>query len=229
MQPNSTIAVEWYECGISLGWRDIAYLLGRLYIDGEHLVQDAGLAEKWLLHAANAGHGSAQLVLGKEYASGLRLNRHAGLAIHWLTKASESATSTGLILGKIYLEGDLVARDFNKAIQWLTHATESNTFRVDAMKIVEAFRVDGRLSTSEETEAQKWLANQAALAADAIEDSGEHSVRLNLFHLAEIYELGLGVGPDLQQAIRYYTEAAEYGSYKAKERLLELGIDWGNP
>ena len=190
--PNSSLAVEWYERGIALGWRAVAYHLGCLYLDGKHLMQDAFLAEKWLLHAANAGNYSAQLVLGKEYASGLRLNRNAGQAIHWLAKASESLVSTGLILGKIYLEGDLVARDFNKAIQCLTHATESDTFRVAAMKIVEAFRADGRLSASEETEAQEWLANQAALA------------------------------------IRYYTEAAEFGNYKAKERLLELGIDWEN-
>ncbi|MDP2088168.1 MAG: tetratricopeptide repeat protein [Flavobacteriaceae bacterium] len=157
IQPNSGLAVEWYERGIALGWRAIAYSLGCLYLYGEHLMQDVCLAEKWLLHAAYAGSDSAQLVLGKEHASGLRLRRDSDAAIHWLTKASESRVSTGLVLGKIYLEGDLVARDFNKAIQWLTHAAGSDTFRVDAMNTVAELRVHAQLSASEETEAQELL------------------------------------------------------------------------
>jgi len=229
VQPNSSLAVEWYERGIALGWRAIAYRLGCLYLDGKHLLQDARLAEKWLLHAANAGHDSAQLVLGKEYASGLRLKRNADLAIQWLEKAADGSISASLEIGKILIDGGLVPKDFNKAIRLLTLASESGVFRVQAMKIVANACTDTRSSSDEERQAKEWLAIQATLAADAIEDFSDPLVSHNLLHLAEIYEHGLGVEPDFQHAIRYYTEAAEYGLYKAKKRLHELGIDWDNP
>lgn len=226
IQPDKKSAITWYECGIDLGNRWMAYSLGVHYLTGEYLDQDLQLAEKWLLHSAMEGCVSAQVELGSEYASGARLRLDVHAAIHWLELAVESHVSAALKLADIYLEGKVGPKNFAQAIEWLTRAADSGTFRNSAMKIVTKKCFDGRFCAAEEAVAQTWLVQMAAIALESVDDADDHNAAGSASELAELYELGLGVAQDMGQAIHWYKQAAEQGSSPAKTRLRELGVDW---
>lgn len=225
---NLQAAVCWYERGIQLGWSTAAYKLGSEYLYGKQLPQNLALAEKWLLQAAHAGHGSAQLVLGQEYASGARLRQDADAAIYWLKLSAVHSKSTGLKLAEIYLDGKIVPRNFDEAIKWLNLAADG-VFRNQAMKLAAEKCAGGQFSATEVVATQAWLVEMAAQAYETVSDE-KYPAReaINAFDLGELYELGLGVEPDMEEAVALYIHAAELGNQKAQTRLDELGIDWEN-
>lgn len=222
IEPDKQAAIAWYERSIAMGDRSTAYDLGSLYLAGEHLDQDLHLAEKWLLHAAMEGYDPARITLGVEYASGLRLQQNAGAAIHWLELAAERFPAR-LRLAEIYLDGKIVPQNFAVGINWLTRAADVGSYRNQAMKIVAKKCFGGQFSAAEESAAQEWLLQMAAKAHESVTDMGHVQYDSHALHLAELYELGLGVAQDKEKAIYWYKQS---GLPLARTRLRELGIDW---
>ena len=229
--PDKQIAISWFERGFAMDDRHAAYALGKYYLDGKLLDQDIQLAEKWLLRAADAESSDAQIVLGKEYASGARLRQDADSAIHWLRLAAGvPRMAAGLTLAEIYLEGAIVPKDLEEAIKWLNVAAGVNSdsnclFPTDAMKLVAAKCFDGRFNAPEQSVAQSWLAQMAARTLKLVADMESPAFDSNALHLAELYELGLGVEQDRDKAIYWYKQSAAR-HYGARARLKTLGIDW---
>ena len=76
---------------------------------------------------------------------------------------------------------------------------------------------------------QAWLVEMAAQAYETVSDEKYPARKaINAFDLGELYELGLGVELDMENATIWYKHAAELGNNKAQTRLDELGIDWEN-
>jgi TPR repeat protein len=225
IEPDKKTAITWYERGSSMGDRSAACMLGQLYLKGEYIDQDFSLAEKWLLHSSVEGDYSAQFVLGSEYASGIRFNQDSDAAIHWLVLAAEHSQRAALKLAEIYLDGKITPRNFDVVIKWLTQAADSHTFRNQAMKMVAEKCFDGRFNAAEESSAQAWLVQIAAMAVETFADTKYPAREAgNAFDLAELYELG--VEPSMEIAVTWYVHAAELENRKAKTRLDDLGIDW---
>ena len=230
IEPDQSKAVACYELGIRtgtpMGDRGIAFKLGRHYLTGEYLLQDLQRAEKWLLHSAEHGYGSAQELLGDEYLSGSRFHKDVSAAIRWLELAGESSVAARLKLAGIYLDGKVVPQSLSKAIDWLTRDPDGTGRMNRRMKLVAEKCFDGRFSTAEESVAQAWLEKMAnvvfeeAYAADTPFAAGPY------YALAETYELGLGFVQDIDTAIYWYRRAAEQGHHTAKSRLRDLGSDW---
>lgn len=225
IEPDKKIAIAWYERGSAMGDYYAARKLGQLYLKGEYLEQDLPLAEKWLLHAANAGCIGAYSVLGSEYLSGERLRQDSKAAIHWMSLEARSSGQACIKLASIYLDGKITPRNFDEAIKWLTSTSE--VFRNDAMKFAQKKCADGLFSAAEVAAIQSWLVAMAAKKIEAVNNE-EYPARgaSNVFHLGELYELGLGVEQDMEHAVTWYTHAAELDNRKAQTRLDELGIDW---
>ena len=94
------------------------------------------------------------------------------------------------------------------------------------MKLLAAKCFDGKFNAAEQSAAQSWLVQMAARVLKSVEDIERPGVEYNALHLAELYELGLGVDQDRDEAIYWYKESAALGAYGAKGRLRNLGIDW---
>jgi TPR repeat protein len=225
IEPDKKTAVAWYERAIEQGRRSTAYQLGRLYLDGEHISQDLQLAEKLLLRSAYDGYDSAQILLGKEYASGARLRQDVDAAIRWLKLAAESSSRASLQLAQIYLEGKILQKNFDEAMKWLKLEANRSRIKNHAMKVIAKY-FDSGLSDVEQTTAQAWLAQMATITLDSVVDMKDSRANHNAFNLAELYELGLGVKQDCEEAIYWYKQSAELGLWAAKKRLQELGVDW---
>ena len=225
LEPNSKIAVEWYERAISLGSRSAAYKLGQLYLVGEHLPQDLAAAERWLLHSANAGNGSAQIALGVEYATGIHFKQNADAAIHWLTEASKDMELAALRLGEIYRNGEIVPRNSEKAIEWFTNAAERIFAQLPAMKALGAMYASGEAGTIDLKTANEWYGRVVQICEEKLSEGLPNPSRY-AFEVAELYDVGAGVQRNIEKAINLYTQAARKGHTKAIERLHELGINW---
>jgi len=132
-------------------------------------------------------------------------------------------------IAEIYLEGKIVQKNFDEAIKWLNYAVDGAYFRNQAMKIVSEKCFDGQFNAAQVSAAQAWLAKMAILTLESVEDVEKSGVERNCLQLAELYELGLGVNLDFVKAIHWYKKSAALGSYRAKDRLKELGVDWDLP
>ncbi len=232
--PDKKLAESWYERGIELQKHGyFAEELGDIYLKGEHLNHDPQLAEKWLLHAANQGSRRAGVMLGVEYASGARMRQDTSAALHWLGLAADRGGSDCLPLANVYLDGKIVPKDLDGALELLTRAGEEVFVRQRAMKLVAKKCFDGRLNANEELVARSWLARMAVMTLESVSfrsdrnaNSNDSAARGLASHKAELYELGLGVAKDQESAISWYRQAAKLGSYPAKVRLKELGVEW---
>lgn len=227
IKPDKKIAVAWYERGSAMGDYYAASKLGQHYLKGEYLDQNIQLAEKWLLYAANAGCIGAYSVLGSEYLSSGRFQQDSKAAIHWMGLEALHSGRACIKLASIYLDGKITPRNFDEAFKWLT--STSDVFRNDAMKFANKKCADGLLSQTEVVTTQAWLTAMATKTCEAVSDE-KYPVceAFNAFDLGELFELGLGVEPDMNNAITWYKHAAELDSRKAQTRLDELGIVWKN-
>jgi TPR repeat protein len=224
--PDKGTAVSWYERAINMGSSRAACSLGSYYLKGVLLDQDLQLAEAWLLKAAQEGSTSAKVTLGTEYSTGERLRLDPQAAVRWLESAAESWSSTGLQLAEIFFDGKIVPKNFVEGVKWLDRASESEVFRNKAMKVMAAKCFDGRFAPPQEAEARAWLARMAALAVASVADMEQLHAESHALHLAELYELGLGVDKDFEKAVHWHKQSAGLGLYAAKKRLKELGIEW---
>jgi hypothetical protein len=109
-QKNFSAAAKWYETAAKQGVVNSQWQLGRVLLHGEPKIaagsvavpkdKDAGI--RWLLLAANQGHGGAQVDIGSCYETGDGVKQDYVEACKWYRLASqESSPSSGI--AKMYL------------------------------------------------------------------------------------------------------------------------------
>jgi uncharacterized protein len=167
VQPDKRLAVSWYERQIELESKRGSFRgtdsLARLYLDGEHLDRDLGLAERMLLDAANAGNLDSQRLLAFEYKSGKRLKKDKAAALHWLKKAEQNSDSSNLSqyqLGYFYEHDADDAPNYTEAMQWYLSAADGGNYR--AQKILGDFYESGKGVPKDDVQAFKWYLLSAA-------------------------------------------------------------------
>ena len=138
------------------GYSIAAYLLGKLYRDGRHVLEDHSQAEVWLRYAANAGNEFAQYALGK-----LILSKDTQEAIRWLETSSKQGNQYAqYTLGKIYLTGKEVPKDVDKAIEQLR--ASANSGNQYAQYTLGKLYLQGSEVQHDKDEARSWFEKSAA-------------------------------------------------------------------
>ena len=166
--PDKRLAVSWYERGIELdrelGAFSGAYSLARLYLIGDHLDQDLALAERMLVHTANAGDLSSQRQLASEYTSGKRLKRDASAALHWLKMAEQNNSSSKRVsqyqLGYFYEHDNDDSPNYAEAITWYRKGADEGDYR--SQKSLGDIYEAGKGVPKDYVEAFKWYLLSAA-------------------------------------------------------------------
>ena len=108
--------------------------LGRMYMDGRGVPQDASQGVMWLGKAAEQGHPYAQYILGVLYSQGSSVPKDERKALSWFSKAAtQGNVSAQVFLGAIYANGTLgVTKDAITAYVWWSAAAVSATVAKDA-------------------------------------------------------------------------------------------------
>lgn len=109
------------------------YKLGKMYLKGENVKQDAEYGVRWLLKAIKQNNRYAQYLLGKAIFKGeyLPIDNNLPLdidfAVELLLKASDQGNEyASYTLGKAFVEGDLLPQDISAGFELLLKASEKN-------------------------------------------------------------------------------------------------------
>lgn len=120
-----TQAVKWMEAAVEKGNQPAQYRLGKEYLLGRNVKQDAGKAAAYFKQAAEQGSEHAAYQLGKLYLSEESGFKDVGQGIHWMETAAEKGNQYAqYTLGKLYLYGGDVPQDKEKAVYYLRASAE---------------------------------------------------------------------------------------------------------
>jgi len=163
------------------------------------------------IEAAGQQAGLVETQRGDDYRDGNGAPQNYQEAARWYRLAIEHGSSAAMTnLANLLLTGEGVAQDTAAAIALYRRAAGAgNSYAM--VSLGDLYR-DGTGVTQDPGEAARWY--ERAVARD------RNRVALN--NLAYCYEQGLGVVPNIDQALRLYREAAEAGNPTAMANLGNL-------
>lgn len=240
-------ALKWFSQGSSSLYfhpcYDACYNLGQLYQQGLGVEKNIGEALKHYQMAADRGHTLASLKIGEYYEIEAKNdeNLHKD-AYSWYSKAAENGNGTALgYLGRMNFYGEGVFKSHLKALGFFNDAVNKGNF--EAADFLGYMYRNGEGVSKDVNEALKWFMiahdEGSSIAAAWIGDiylleeevrnytkafewfkhSVENKNTSGISRLALMYEHGLGVEKNLEEALKYHTLAAESGE---TEYILNL-------
>lgn len=182
-------------------------------VDSQKLKEDAEKSKQCLLKAVELGYPRAYYALASSYDEGDNFEKNHELAIYYYKKAAELNYIYAIIaLKDMYMkEGN-----YTEAIKFLNKLALWYPIKRRTQAIQEIIAVYEQHSDIpyRDIELPKWYKK-------AFEFYKEYNDKIHEFdyELGVCYEKGLGVEKNIKVAMRFFADAAEFGSKKAQERL----------
>lgn len=197
------------------------------YYDGLGVPQDHAQALAWFTKAAEQGHALAANNLGYMHRNGQGgVPASDAEAAIWFRKAAEGGDDNGQVNYAEMLEKGLgVPHDVAQALDWYRKAAaQGHETAQAAVARLEAAGAGTTTAgpTSADDPLAAFNAGDYALAAKlwrAQADQGDSEAQ---FGLAYLYEQGLGVAKDPEQAVLLYRRAADQGHTMAQNNLAVM-------
>ncbi|MBK8041317.1 MAG: SEL1-like repeat protein [Haliscomenobacter sp.] len=185
--------------------------VGAMYLQGQGVEQNYSQAIYWLEKAAEKGIPRAMGNLGSMYNRGLGVRQDNAKAMKFYEKAIQLGDPVAKYnLGTMFLNGEGVKKDLEKAVELFKDP--ANEGMAEAQYFLgEIFFKEKKLGRRDYQEARKWYLM-----------ASENGFVYAQQRLGLIYEIGIGVVRDTQQAIFWYSKAANQGDQHSKHRLTEL-------
>lgn len=227
------------------------YTLGKMYLKGEGVKQDAEYGVRWLLRAIKQNNMYAQYLLGKAILKGEyfptdnNLPPYIDSAVELLLKSSDQGNDfASYTLGKAFIEGDLLPQDISAGFELLLKASEKDC--VPALYYIGKMFYKGIGVTKDiDTaiyyfeKAVKEKNSYAAYNLGKIYSSEEGHIDINKaiyyfriaandnnafaeYQLSKIYLYGNGVEKDYDIAMHYLHLSAEHGNQYAEQLLYSI-------
>ena len=227
------------------------YTLGKMYLKGEGVKQDAEYGVRWLLRAIKQNNKYAQYLLGKVMLKSEYLPKDYDLpldidkAVELLLKSSDQGNEfASYTLGKAFIEGDLLPQDISTGFELLLKASEKNC--VLALYYLGKMFYKGIGVTKDIDTAIYYLEkaakdnnSYAAYNLGKIYSSEEGHIDINKaiyyfrtaandnnafaeYQLSKIYLYGNGVEKDYDIAMHYLHLSAEHGNQYAEQLLYSI-------
>lgn len=227
------------------------YTLGKMYLKGEGVKQDAEYGVRWLLEAIKQNNSYAQYLLGKAILKGEYLPMDDNMpldvygAVDLLLKSSDQGNEYAFYkLGKIFIEGELLTQDISTGFELLLKATEKDyapAWYFLGKMFCKGIGVEKDIDTAiyyfEKAVKEKNLF--AAYQLGKIYSSEEGHIDMNKaidyfiiaaqdqnsfaeYQLGKIYLYGNGVEKDHDIAMHYLHLSAEHGNHYAEQLLYSI-------
>ncbi len=216
------------------GSSDAQNRLAWLYEKGKGTELNLNTAVKWYTKAANQNYPNAQNNLAWMYEHGKGVQQDDEIAFEWYKKAAEQdyARSQNKV-GLMYEAGQGVKQDLTKAKKWYQKAVDNGYAKAEKQLVLLNYKIQTNKTTSTaaiETSIQKTISCYKSSDSDSENLSrcslqaknGDIDAQINL---AEIYEEGIGVKKDLEEAAKWYQKAADNGNIEAHDALEYLKKD----
>lgn len=205
VQRNLDKAIYWYKLAANNGHNIAQYNLGKIYESGKN---DADAAN-WYSIAANNGNIDAKFNIATMYETGRGIKKNISEAIKWYKDAAKSGhVYSQFRLGNIYDKGILAEQNYDEATYWYKLAS-SNGFFIAKNCLADMY-LHGRGIKKNPKKAIELLLETVSISAEAN------------FKLGYMYENGIGVDKNSEEAIKWYKSAIEKGHDEATERLYAI-------
>jgi len=207
-------AMKWYRMAADQGNAEAQYNLGNCYYNGNGVSRNYAEARKWYMKAAEQGLVEVQYNIGLCYQA----EKNNGEAVEWWRKAAEQGfVEAQYELGKHY------GLSSSEGIKWYTQAAEQGNVKAQ----YELGSYYFRDYISDYVLAAKWLSmaadqgnleakekyKKAEMLLNAQKDDADGET---LYKTGKFYESERN---DENEALKWYTRAAEHGSADAQYRL----------
>ena len=222
--PDVNQSIGWYTKAAEQGQPNAQFNLGRFFYDGKYVTQNFATAVFWFEKSAVQGVAPAKSVLAFCYKNGNGVAADPYKAFQWFEKAANNGDAFARnALGEAYANGRGVAQDLEKARYWFEQAkakgntdAAANLSRVWAAPAAEALSENDiyRLRDSAKTDAAAFE------RLKRLADSGDRNAQLSLGTFYDPYvNFSKLTKPDVNEAIAWYTKAAEQGHPIAQYNL----------
>lgn len=226
---DETAALLWLGRAVMQGHTKATLRLGR-FLETSH--RDAAMA--CMRQAADAGLADAQFAWAKAVLSATPpRSEQLGPAREYLTAAAQQGLAAAQhALGDIYWRGLGVAPDVQQALDWYRRASAQGSLQ--ALVALHRLEVAGQTRSGGRSSGRRKPGQERRQAMDRWIEAAESGDADTRYHLGLMYELGLGLASDPEQAQVWYRSAAQQGDARAQlalARLLEgMGafeaLDW---
>ncbi len=177
--------------------------------------QDYTTAAKNWMPLAHKGIPAAQVELGKLYTRGLGVKQNNKTALNLFIRASEKNNEQAMFeIGKIYEKGTGVPKDVHKAKEWYQLAANNGYSRghyaIGRMYEKNKFNPAPTITPDTKTNIKN--------AVNSIKDGNYSQAE----YLATLYQQGLNVPKNNEQALTYLIVAKNTGSLTAADKITNI-------
>ena len=241
-------AVEYLTKSAKQGYTVAKYMLGKLYLRGDHVPKQMLHALHWLESAVKDDNQYAEYLLGKTFLKGEDMERDTERAESLLRRSAEQGNKyAAYTLGKAYLDGDILAQSIDEAVR-LLNLSASKGF-APAQFILGRLLYKGEVTPKDIRQAVRWLdraagqknpyaaylAGKIYLTEDAVKDiqkairsfkiAAENGNNYAEYQLGKIYLYGKDVPRDTDTAMYYLQLAAEHGNQYAAQLIHSIRVN----
>jgi uncharacterized protein len=218
-------AIAWYTKAAEQGQALAQANLAVLFYNGNFgVTQNFATAFFWAQKSAAQGFAAGERTLAICYQYGNGVAADPNQTFQWFEKAANNGDAYAQnALGEAYANGRGVARDMEKARYWFEQAkAKGNTDAAANLSRIWAAPAEGALS-AEETDALRNSATTDAAAFERLKRLAEGGDKNAQFSLGTLYDPEFRrsklTKPDVNQAIAWYTKAAEQDHSVAQANL----------
>lgn len=234
-------AIVWLRKAADQKQPDAEYALHQLYDEGTDVKADPTEARQWLLRAAEHGHHDARADLAEEILK-TKDQKRAKSVLSWVRQgAQEGHARSCYIMGFIYSAGAGVKADDVESMAWrmvflnIDDEYDQSSWKIDYEGLGEADQAKAEQRAKELSGDRPYVSpfarDPAELAAEKkdFEDTRQKADQGDMhaqYHLAMLYDFGVGTEENDVEAARWCRKAAEQGHAEAQFTLgqtLRLG------
>lgn len=221
------------------------YLLGKLFLKGEHIPKNVDYALRWLEEAVEDGNPFAEYLLGKTLLKGEDTEQDTERAEDLLRRSADQGNRyAAYTLGKALLDGDVLPQNIPEAIRLLKESADSGFSQAQYVLGKLLYRgelteqdIPKALEYLEKASAQKnpyaaYLAGKIRLTEDAHKDIAKAIRHFEIaaeggndyaeYQLGKLCLYGKDIPQDYDKAIEYLTASAEHGNKYAEQLLHNI-------
>ena len=182
------------------------FYLGECYLYGYGIEANKDEGFKWIKKAADNGYVRAYSALGMCYQNGTGTEKNIEKAMEYFSKGAKvNDTGAMLMLGYNYGKGIGVKEDETKALEWFEKAANL-----------------GDVTSQYNVALTYYYQKKYKVAAKWFQKAADQGYSDAQNYLGTMYENGLGVEKDRQEAYDLYKKAAEEGNVYAINNVRRL-------
>ena len=212
---NLEKGLSWLQRSVSHGSLDGSYFLGKVLERKPY--NDSETAVELIRDAADGGHALALNDMARRYRDGKGVPRDPVRALElYASSADRGYWVAARHIAEMYLDGDGVPRDAGQALEWFCRAADSGD-QESQYQIARMYETGDGVDKDMDEAVRIY-----ALLAINYSHSARRFCNEAAYRLGVIFEEGIDVPVDLEDAAYWYGRAADKGHKEARARLSSL-------